>query len=174
MMERLHRVQPSQWEELLELGRETYRQTFEAGNPPEVLEAYLADAFTEENMRAELANPESEFYFIYDEVEERPIAYLKVNVGDAQSEDYGDEMLEVERIYVLIEAKGRGYGTLLMQAAEAIARDKGKRRMWLGVWEHNQDAIRFYEKFGFQRVGQHIFVMGDDPQTDYIMEKVLT
>jgi ribosomal protein S18 acetylase RimI-like enzyme len=42
--------------------------------------------------------------------------------------------------------------------------------MWLGVWEHNPRAIAFYHKHGFVDVGDHVFLLGEDPQTDIIME----
>jgi ribosomal protein S18 acetylase RimI-like enzyme len=43
--------------------------------------------------------------------------------------------------------------------------------MWLGVWEYNPRAQRFYEKNGFRIVGKHVFQLGTDPQTDLLMQK---
>ncbi|NLV29020.1 MAG: GNAT family N-acetyltransferase, partial [Erysipelotrichaceae bacterium] len=42
--------------------------------------------------------------------------------------------------------------------------------LWLGVWEHNAAAIRFYEKQGFKMCRTHQFTLGADVQTDYIMK----
>jgi ribosomal protein S18 acetylase RimI-like enzyme len=45
--------------------------------------------------------------------------------------------------------------------------------MWLGVWEYNPRAQRFYEKNGFRIVGSHVFLLGEDPQTDLLMQREL-
>jgi hypothetical protein len=42
--------------------------------------------------------------------------------------------------------------------------------LWLGVWEKNEGAIRFYERNGFSVTGSHPFRMGDEIQTDLIMK----
>jgi len=43
--------------------------------------------------------------------------------------------------------------------------------VWLGVWEHNPRAIAFYRKWGFEAVGEHVFVVGTDPQRDLVMTR---
>ena len=47
-------------------------------------------------------------------------------------------------------------------------------RMWLGVWEHNTRAQRFYRRRGFRRVGDQSFVLGSDAQTDHVMVRPVT
>jgi ribosomal protein S18 acetylase RimI-like enzyme len=53
------------------------------------------------------------------------------------------------------------------------ARGAGHETMWLGVWEHNERALAFYRKWGFEVVGEHIFQVGDDPQNDLLMVRQL-
>lgn len=48
----------------------------------------------------------------------------------------------------------------------------GRRTTWLGVWERNDRAIRFYARHGYERCGEHVFQLGDDAQTDYIMQRL--
>ena len=67
----------------------------------------------------------------------------------------------------------QGLGLVLIKLAEELARKKNKANMWLGVWEKNYQAQAFYKKDGFKRVSQHTFVVGDDPQTDFILVKEL-
>lgn len=81
--------------------------------------------------------------------------------------------LEIERIYVLKEFQKHGLGKQLYDKALERAHALGKSRIWLGVWEHNHNALAFYSKIGFERIGQHSFFMGDDEQIDYIMVKQL-
>jgi diamine N-acetyltransferase len=57
--------------------------------------------------------------------------------------------------------------------AMEIAMDSGKKKIWLGVWEKNENAIAFYKKLGFVQTGEHSFYMGDEEQIDLIMTKTL-
>jgi len=68
---------------------------------------------------------------------------------------------------------GKGIGQRLMAACFEYARNGAYDVMWLGVWEFNPRAQRFYEKNGFRIVGRHTFQLGSDPQTDLLMQKEL-
>jgi ribosomal protein S18 acetylase RimI-like enzyme len=48
-----------------------------------------------------------------------------------------------------------------------------KQALWLGVWEKNERAINFYHRWGFEKFGEHDFILGDDVQTDWLMKKEL-
>ncbi|MHC5374022.1 N-acetyltransferase family protein [Enterococcus sp. LJL120] len=158
--------------ELEAISRETYFDTFANDNTKENMDAYLDEAYNLEKLERELANPLSEFYFIFSD--DVLAGYLKLNYGPAQTEPVDAEGLEIERIYVRKQFKRQGLGNRLFQKALQRADELKKQSIWLGVWEYNQPALAFYKKIGFQRVGQHDFVMGDDVQTDYLMQKQLT
>lgn len=156
---------------LLKLSYDTFYEAFEAENTNENMKAYSEDAFTAEKIRNELNNPDSQFYFIYSDHE--PAGYLKVNVDSAQSEPMGHDSLEVQRIYILKKYHKQGLGKELLNLSYDIARKLNKNKIWLGVWEKNENAIGFYKKQGFKKTGSHSFFMGDDEQTDFIAEKIL-
>ncbi len=96
-----------------------------------------------------------------------------MNPDDAQSEEMGNESLEVERIYIKSSFQKHGLGKYLLNNAIEIAIAKNKKNIWLGVWEKNENAIAFYKKLGFVQAGSHSFYMGDDEQVDLIMIKTL-
>lgn len=156
-------------EALRKISIDTFRETFGAQNSQENLNAYLEKAFNPKRIKAELAHPQSRFFFI--EKDGKTAGYLKVNTGNAQSEAMGDDSLEVERIYISERFQKQGLGKVLFNRAMKLAEQDGKRKIWLGVWEENKNAIAFYQKLGFIRTGAHSFFMGDDEQTDLIMEK---
>ncbi|WP_213424227.1 GNAT family N-acetyltransferase [Bhargavaea massiliensis] len=158
-------------EALRNISFETFRETFEDQNSPENLNTYLERAFDPERLKEELAHRESRFFFI--EKDGETAGYLKVNTGHAQTEGQGDHSFEVERIYISSRFQQQGLGKILFNHALDMARKEGKTKVWLGVWEDNQNAIAFYEKLGFIRTGAHSFFMGDDEQTDLILEKQL-
>ena len=58
-----------------------------------------------------------------------------------------------------------------MRASLDAARSAGHRTIWLGVWERNARAISFYERWVFEKVGDHVFRLGSDDQTDLIMAR---
>jgi ribosomal protein S18 acetylase RimI-like enzyme len=153
---------------LQKISRNTFAETFAEGNSEENLANYLAEGFSAEKLSAELENKNSQFYFA--ETDGRVLGYLKVNTGDAQSEQQDPDALEIERIYVLKDFHGKEVGSLLYQQALSIAHERTAAYIWLGVWEHNPRAIRFYEKQGFIEFDKHIFQLGDDAQTDILMK----
>lgn len=150
--------------DLQEISYDTFEETFGSQNSPENMSAYLEKAFNIKQVEKELSNPLSYFFFVYfhDEI----AGYLKVNTGDAQSENMDDDAMEIERIYIKSKFQKRGLGKYLFNKAMDIAREKNKKKIWLGVWEKNERAIAFYEKLGFVQIGSHSFFMGDEEQTD--------
>ena len=135
------------------------------------MQHYLDSNFTEAKVAAEIANPDSLFFIAW--MGNVPAGYLKLNTGNAQTELQDDTALEIERIYVKNTYHGKKLGQGLYHKAEEVARDKNKQFIWLGVWEENVKAIRFYEKNGFVVFGSHNFKMGEDVQTDIMMKKQL-
>lgn len=84
-----------------------------------------------------------------------------------------ENCIEIERIYSTKEYLGKKVGKTLMEACLNLARQRGHKVVWLGVWEHNPRAIEFYEKWGFRKFGSHLFMLGNDLQTDLLMKKIL-
>ncbi|WP_026584220.1 GNAT family N-acetyltransferase [Bacillus sp. J33] len=157
--------------ELQEISYETFNETFKHQNSPENMNAYLERAFTLKQLEKELSNHSSQFFFVY--CNNEVAGYLKVNTNDAQSEEMGDESLEIERIYIKSKFQKHGLGKFLLNKAMEIAMEHNKKKIWLGVWEKNENAIAFYKKMGFVQTGAHTFYMGDEEQTDFIMSKTL-
>lgn len=157
---------------LREVSIETFSDTFGAQNSPEHLEVYLERAYNPDQLREELANPNTRFFFLYSDGE--LAGYVKLNINEAQTEEIAPDGLEVERIYIRTKFKRRGFGQQLIDKAIEAAQRLERKSIWLGVWEENPNAIAFYERMGFSQVGAHSFFMGDDEQTDYIMQKELS
>jgi ribosomal protein S18 acetylase RimI-like enzyme len=157
--------------ELQQIGYETFNETFKHQNTLENMNAYLESAFNLNQLEEELLNQSSQFFFIY--FNQTVAGYLKVNTDNAQSEEMGEESLEIERIYIKKEFQKHGLGKVLFNKAIEIAEELNKNKIWLGVWEKNENAIAFYKKMGFVQTGSHSFYMGDEEQIDFIMTKTL-
>jgi len=170
----MHTITPVEIEELDQLqfiARQTFVDAFEAENTKQAFDKYLDEKFNVDHIYKEFKNPNSTFYFLRDKND--IIGYLKINVNDAQTEDKLSDSLEVERIYLLDKYRGQGVGNLLMDKAINIAKDRYKKVVWLGVWEHNPSSVKFYQKYGFKIFDKHAFMMGDEEQLDFLMKLVL-
>jgi ribosomal protein S18 acetylase RimI-like enzyme len=150
------------------LSIETFVETFAPVNKAENMEAYVESSFSEKKLINELNNKNSQFFIAY--VDDIPVGYLKVNIGNSQTELKEHDGLEVERIYVQKDYHGKDVGQELFNKALEIARDLNMKYIWLGVWEQNFRAVKFYERNGFKRIGEHEFRLGDDVQMDLMMK----
>lgn len=99
---------------------------------------------------------------------DRPVGYIRLRENPEVEHLLGTNTLELQRIYVDHDFHGRKVGDKLMQFSIDIARDMKKQWLWLGVWELNPRAQRFYEKWGFVKFSEHIFRMGQEEQTDWL------
>lgn len=156
---------------LQDIGKKTFFETFSENNSEKSMKEYLEASFSIEKLSHELMDFNSEFYFatLRDEV----IGYLKLNVGNSQTEIKNENALEIERIYVLKDFHGKKVGQILYEKAIQIAKQKKVNYIWLGVWENNERAINFYQKNGFVAFDKHIFKLGNEEQTDIMMKLVL-
>lgn len=154
---------------LAALGERTFRDTFASGNTAGDMEAYVGASFSRDTLRAELADAANTFLLAFIDAHAQPVGYAKLRAGTTDASVAGPDPIELQRLYVDRDAIGHGVGAALMQASLDAARSAGRRTLWLGVWEHNARAIRFYERWGFRLVGDHVFRLGSDDQRDLIM-----
>lgn len=158
--------------QLQAIGKQTFVETFAEHNTANDMQMYLDNNLSISKLTNELSDPNSEFYFAL--LNHKVIGYLKINYGQAQTELKDRSSLEIERIYVLKEFHGKKAGQVLFEKAIAMARQANAEYVWLGVWEKNPRAIKFYLKNGFIEFDKHIFKLGNDEQTDIMMRLNLT
>jgi diamine N-acetyltransferase len=167
----IKKVLPSDVDTLLALGRKTFYDAFEHVNNPDDFEAYTSVAFTREQLLSEINNPDSAFYFAM--LDDEAVGYIKLNYRDAQAEFQDPNAVEVSRIYVMANQQGKKIGNQLLDFAIDKAIEDQLQYIWLGVWEHNHAAIRFYQRNGFKPIGSHHFWVGNDKQTDILVRREL-
>jgi ribosomal protein S18 acetylase RimI-like enzyme len=179
---RLRRAGAADAAVLSEFAERIFRETFEAGNDPADLAAYLAEAFGVDRQREEIAEPGATVLLAEDVAGSSvtgsnlvaPLAgYSHPTSGAAPDSVHGPDPLELKRFYIDRAWQGAGLAQFLMHATIEAAIASGARTLWLGVWEHNPRAIAFYRKFAFVDAGSHEFLLGRDRQTDLIMMRPL-
>ena len=152
---------------LAKLAARTFAETFAADNKPEDIENHLDSAYGLAQQTTEIQD--SEAITLLAHREEPLVGFAQVRRKAAPSCVIGERPVELHRFYVLRSQHGTGLGGSLMQAARTAAQELGGHRMWLGVWERNARALAFYRKAGFVEVGNHVFMVGSDPQTDLVL-----
>jgi len=155
---------------LAALGTRTFQETFSKDNTAEDMALYLAEHFGGELQRAELLDRTVDFLLL--EARGLPAGYVKLRRGAASNRARWP--LEICRFYLDRQWHGSGAALELMEAVHALAVRDGHDELWLAVWEHNARAIRFYQKHGFARVGEQLFRLGADVQTDWLMARAVT
>ncbi|KAM5350676.1 hypothetical protein ACJ41O_007181 [Fusarium nematophilum] len=158
---------------IADLGAHVFSVTFGHSVQPHELDAFLQESYTEAAVRKDILDADKDVIIATD-AEDKILGFAYLTRGS--SEPCVDEMenkVELQRIYVHPSAHGKGVGRALAVKVEDMARAQGFKNIWLGVWEENVKAMRAYEKWGYERVGDHDFVIGSVVQTDYIMLKAL-
>lgn len=167
----IRRGVPEDAETLAPLAIRIFNDAF-ADNPlnkPEDMRAYIAKAFSLEQTRRELSADDIMFFIA--EIDGAMIGYAKLYENSTEECVSDANPIELSRLYVLKDFHGQGVARLLMDECFREAKLKNYQTMWLGVWEHNYRAQKFYEKLGFRKIGSHIFQLGSDPQIDWVMER---
>lgn len=157
---------------LAEFGARTFYETFAADNTAEDMRLHLASAWSPQLQRAEIADPALDTLLACAD-DGALAAFAQLLVDSAPAALPTVRAIELKRFYVDSPWHGTGLARELMLAAEAQARRRGARELWLGVWERNVRAQAFYRKCGFEKVGTQTFVVGTDPQTDHVMMRIL-
>lgn len=140
-------------------------------NAPDDLNHYMRQAFNLEQILLELEDAKS--IFLIAEIDGDAAGYAKLVTDTKEDGITAERPIELNRLYSHQQFLGKGIGQALMDACFERAKADGRDVMWLGVWEFNPRAHRFYEKNGFRVVGSHVFLLGEDPQTDLLMQKDL-
>jgi diamine N-acetyltransferase len=160
-------------ETLRVFARDVFVETFSSRNSAENMAQYLNEAFTLKKIREEVLD--SSNVFVLAEYQQTVIAYYKITTAfDKADPSLPAELLEkpsilLERFYVDFAWHGTHVAKQMMQHCMDLVTSLNKEYIWLGVWEENIRAQKFYQKWNFEIVGSHPFLVGDEVQTDYWM-----
>lgn len=167
----VYNAKPEDASLIADLSRQTFYETFAGDNTKENMDLFMNQTFTKEALMKEVGAAGNYFFLAYEA--EKPVGYARIRESSNPPELGDKKAIEVARIYAVQSSIGKGVGSALMKKCIDTAIELNKEIIWLGVWEKNQRAIQFYERWGFQKFGTHVFVLGDDPQTDWLMKKEL-
>jgi len=152
-----------------ELAIRVYDDTFAADNTVENMQAFFDEAYNLEKLQKEFYEPTSRLYLAC--AGDTIVAFMRLRETDEVKHLLGDNTLELHRLYIDKAYQGQQVGRMLMEKALDYARERSVEWIWLGVWERNFRAQKFYARWGFERFSEHVFQMGDDPQVDWLLKR---
>lgn len=148
---------------------ETQVDTFGAFNTAANMKAYLDTAYSFQRLNEELSEPRSKNYLAF--FGEELAGFMRLRESTEVEHLLGKNTMEMQRLYVSKKFLGQKIGAAMMHEAMNYSRQTGYEWIWLGVWERNFKAQEFYARWGFERFSEHVFQMGDDPQTDWLLRR---
>ncbi len=146
----------------------SFREAFGPDNRPQDMDQYCRKAFGPDVQRRELLD--SEVKTVLALSVDTIVGYGQVRLRSNTKCIASDDAAEIQRLYVDSAWQGKQLAPGLLQALIKAASRSGAECIWLGVWERNARAIRFYEKMGFTPVGEHTFTLGSDVQRDLVLK----
>ena len=154
---------------IADMSRETFYDSFAAQNSKEDMDIFLRESFAKDALIKEVGAERNIFFLGYDGNE--PVGYARMRENNIPPELGTDRAMEIARLYAVKNSIGKGVGKALMQMCIDFAILKNHHTIWLGVWEHNDRAIDFYTRWGFQKFSEHDFILGNDVQKDWLMKR---
>jgi ribosomal protein S18 acetylase RimI-like enzyme len=161
---------PEDAHSLAEFSRKSFYESFIPTNSEENMQKFLLN-FSVEKLADEVLS--GEHCFIVAKKHDTIVGYVKMTDQENLDALSAYNAVEIARIYVDQTVLGQGIGHSLMEKALDLAKEKGYNLAWLGVWEKNYAAQAFYQKWGFERFSEHIFMLGDDPQLDWLLKRII-
>ena len=156
---------------LAELAERTFRAAFAHQNTAEDMDQHCRTSYGESIQAAEIGDRDRTTLVCHEL--DRLIGYGQLRWGSCPACVVATKPAEIQRLYVDAAWHGKGVAQALMASLLDAAAAGGADAAWLGVWERNPRAIAFYEKSGFARAGEHVFVVGKDRQRDLVLARRL-
>ncbi len=115
-------------------------------------EWYINRYFSEPVLENDLRQPDQAWFLIKENG--NAVGYLKLTIHNALEgfEEY--DCLELERVYIIKAATGKGYGRRTIEFSEQYARRLNKNIIWLKAMDSTTNPA-FYEKLGFSICGTY-------------------
>jgi diamine N-acetyltransferase len=164
----IRRAAPADADALAALGRDTFVETFGHRYPAADLAAFLDEAHAPGRYAGWATDPA--FGLWVAETGRAPVGYALAGPCHLPHPEVTADCGELWRLYVRAEAQGGGLGVRLLERALGWLARPG-RRLWIGVWSENRGARRLYARYGFSKVGDYAFSVGETRDHEFILAR---
>lgn len=156
---------------IADLSHTTFYDAFAKDNTKEDMDLFMNEQFNKAALMQEVEDGDGIFILAY--AGNKPCGYVRMRLTNKEKILENENAIEIARIYALSSSIGKGVGSALIKKCLDIAAEQKKTVIWLGVWEKNLRAIEFYKRWGFEKFGEHTFLLGKDLQTDWLMKRTV-
>lgn len=153
------------------LGAVTFFEAYFEQDDAHDLANYIHESFDLKKILSEIADKNTTFFII--DLDDHAVGYAKLRENSKVECIKSENSIELQRIYVIERVYGTGIGEQLLKYCLETAKARGFETLWLGVWEENKRAQKFYAKHGFKRVGELEYPYGETVGINFVLEKVL-
>ena len=159
-------------EALSEIGRATFAGTFQHLYSEENLRVFLDEFHSAEFYQRALSDSQTKIWVI--DLDGRLVAYTKVGPNTLPCDPPQPDALELSRLYVRDEYQNEGLGARLMDRLLQHAQNEAYPDVVISVYSENFGGQRFYARYGFEKVGEYAFAVGDHRDQEFILSKTLS
>ncbi|MGB7654774.1 MAG: GNAT family N-acetyltransferase [Novosphingobium sp.] len=136
------------------------------------LASFLAESLEEGPVAAELANPARVYQLA--ELDGQLMGFAKIGLTCGFPKyARGSQVMELKQLYTAAQATGMGIGSTLMDWAMDQFAQRGADEAQLSVYSENHGAHRFYERYGFEKVADITFKVGEQLDPEFLFAKML-
>lgn len=161
---------PADASAVAELGATTFVETFGHLYSSQDLRAFLASARSEATYAGLIDAPDI-FVALAAAGDAAPVGYVVAGPCKLPVDDRAPSAGEVRELYVLSSHQGHRLGTRLLEAALDWLEERRRSPLYVGVWSENHGAQRLYGRYGFSKVGEYEFPVGDQLDREFILER---
>lgn len=168
----LRLARPADAATLAELGARSFEAKFGHLYRPEDLAAFLGESHGEAKVTREIADPQMQVMLAVEG--ERLLGFCKLAMAFGWPEHArGSRAIELKQLYTDPAATGQGIGARLMDWALGEARRSGADEIQLSVWSGNLGAQKFYERYGFEKVADIHFMVGQQRDEEFLFSRLV-
>lgn len=161
---------------LVNISQRTFLETFGMNYNPKDLNEYMETRLSRQALGVELADSQNVFFSVWDESSSALTGYIKII---PQSPKFLEDLepqhttpqnsTYLERFYLLKPFHGKGIAQRAMQATlDWIKQNTESDAVHLTVFCENPRAYTFYQRFGFEHVGNTVYMVGDHADKEFL------
>jgi ribosomal protein S18 acetylase RimI-like enzyme len=157
---------------LADLGERSFVAKFGHMYSAEDLANFLAESHSEAKIAKEIADPELRVMLA--EADGKLLGFCKLVMACGWPEHArGAQVIELKQLYTDPEATGQGIGTRLMDWALDVAGEHEADEVQLSVWSGNDGAQKFYARYGFAKVADIHFMVGEQRDEEFLFARMM-
>lgn len=143
------------------LGRVTFTETFgHLFRDQNDLIDYYNKTFSVQKIEDGIRKKNNVFWIAF--VNRLPVGYAKLKLHSRSEFIESKDVCQLQKIYVVRDFLSMRIGFELQESLLKKAKELGFSQIWLSVLNSNERAINFYEKTGFEKIGNHDFQIGKE------------